>query len=162
MIVCATAILWWQLRSSTLGSKTYGPPGNRFELSFPHAPDERTIAISQPLYQAQYGTAVAQRWIWRSATFHDVVWVDHLTGRPPGKRLDPFLRSYLPSAHGGRIVQRFTMPAAIETVPCSTPAGACPGIISAFVVLDGRTLYEVMATGSLTTDQAVIASFQPR
>ncbi len=136
-----------------------GAPGNRFSVSFLRPPRERTVTFGPSDDQRQYGTGVATRRIW---TGGDVaVWVDSLTDAVPERRIAPFLRSYLPTATAGRITTRFGLPAATESVPCSTPAGSCPGTISGMVVLDGDTLYDVFThQDDRLTAQAIIDSFR--
>lgn len=142
-------------------AQLYGAEGVQFHLAFPGIPRSRVVTYAQPQYQAQYGTAVEKAWIWTSHTHHVHVAVDVLAEVPPPKRLNPFLRSYLPTTHGGRIVQRFGLPAATETVPCATPSGSCGGTVSALVVLDTRTLYFVLVGASQASDAEVISSFRP-
>jgi hypothetical protein len=106
----------------------------------------------------QYGTGIAHRTIWSGGNAD--VWVDQLTTPVPPDRLDGFLRSYLPTSAGGRIVTRFGFPAAIESVPCFTPVGSCPGNIAELVILTGATVYEVRVGSAPSTDQAIISSFR--
>jgi len=110
------------------------------------------------LTDTPYGPAIARRTIWSGGNAD--VWVDQLTTAVPPARVDGLLRSYLPTSTGGRIVTRFGFPAAIESVPCFTPAGSCPGTIAELVVLTGATVYEVRAGSDAATDQAVISSFR--
>lgn len=142
-----------------------GPPGHRFSLSFPAGRHERTITYRQPVRLEQYGTAIVKRMIWQGATSAAVdvsVWLDQLGNVPPAHRRDPFLRSYLPTTHGGRIVRVFGLPAAVEAVPCEPTTGrTCAGTLSELVVLDGTTLYSVLTEGPGPTDAAVQATFRP-
>jgi len=136
----------------------YGSPGYRFAISFAKAPTEQVVAITTPLPDAQYGTAIAHRSIWSGGNAD--VWVDQLTTPVPANRVDGFLRSHLPTSHGGRIVTRSGFPAAIESVPCFTPAGSCPGNVAVLAVLDDTTLYMVHTVMDASTDRAILASFQ--
>jgi hypothetical protein len=144
----------------------FGPPGPQFSLSFPGAPREQTVVHRAPVRLAQYGTSLTKRFIWGNgptAAVQVTVWVDVLTKRPPRKRTDPFIRSYLATTRGGRIVRDFGLPGAIQTVPCVPSTGrTCAGTtVSSLVVLDGTTLYDVFAYGPRATDQAVLATFRP-
>lgn len=136
-----------------------GAPGYRFSVSFLQPPRERTFTFEKSRYQPQYGTGVATRRIWTGGQV--TVWVDSLTSSVPARRIAPFLRSYLPTQNGGRITTRFGRPAATESVPCTTPAGACPGTISGFVVLKGDTIYDLFThQGDASTARAIIESFR--
>jgi len=137
---------------------TYGTPGYRFVISFTEPPTERIIPLTTPTVEDQYGTAVVHRVIWSGGNAD--VWVDQLANPLRPAQIDGFLRSYLPTSHGGRVVTRFGFPAAVESVPCSTPAGSCPGNIAVLAVLDGTTVYEVHASEGASTDQAIISSFR--
>ena len=135
----------------------YGHRGQGFVVAFAEAPTEHDFVLQHP--HTQYGTSIAHRTIWDGG--NATVWVDQLTAPVAPGHVDGFLRSYLPTATGGRMVTRFGLPAAIESIPCFTPAGSCPGNIAELVILDHRTLYEVRATGAPGTDAAVLASFRP-
>jgi len=135
----------------------YGSPGYRFVIAFAKPPTERVVPTT-PFSDPQYGTSVAHRTIWSGGNAD--VWVDQLTTSVPPDRVEGFLRSYLPTSKGGRIVTRFGFPSAIESIPCFTPAGSCPGNIAALVVLAGTTVYEVHAFSDASTDQAIISSFR--
>jgi len=136
----------------------YGNPGYRFVIAFAKPPTEQVVAPAAPIPETQYGTAIARRTIWSGGNAD--VWVDQLATPVPPDRVDGFLRSYLPTSTGGRIVTRFGFLSAIESVPCSTPAGSCPGNIAELVILTGVTVYEVWVHNAPSTDQAVISSFR--
>ena len=135
----------------------YGSPGYRFIIAFAQPPTKRVVAVTT-LTDTPYGPAIARRTIWSGGNA-DVL-VDQLTTPVPPTRVDGLLRSYLPTSTGGRIVTRFGFPAAIESVPCFTPAGSCPGNIAELVILTGTTVYEVHVGSDAATDQAIISSFR--
>lgn len=143
----------------------FGPPGPAFSMSIPGTVREQTIVHRAPVHVVQYGATLLERFIWNNGTRDAVqvnVWVDELASPPPATRLNPFLRSYLPTTHGGRIVQEFGLPAAVATVPCEPFTGApgCRGTDSDLTVLDGRTLYSVDVRGPGSTVRAVLATFR--
>jgi len=105
----------------------YGNPGYRYIIAFAKPPTKRVVAVTT-LTDTPYGPAIARRTIWSGGNA-DVL-VDQLTTPVPPARVDGLLRSYLPTSTDGRIVTRFGFPAAIESVPCFTPAGSCPGNIA--------------------------------
>ena len=89
------------------------------------------------------------------------VWVESLTNSVPPRRIDPFLRSYLPTTHGGRIIKWFGFPAATEFVPGCDPSGQCVGIIGSLVVLDGKTIYNIFThQNNLAAAQDEIRTFR--
>jgi hypothetical protein len=130
-------------------SKVYGPPGYRFAVSFLRPPTERSFFNAVPVGTG-FRTGVREGWTWTGGKV--LVWVDVLTNVPPPSRINPFLRSYLPTTHGGRIISRFGLRAATETVPCSTPAGTCPGTVATLVFLDRKTVFEVSTSGLQSSD----------
>jgi hypothetical protein len=126
-------------------------------MAFTKAPTEQIVPLATPVVDA-YGTSVAHRVIWSGGDAE--VWIDQLTTPVPAERIDGFLRSYLPTTHGGRIVTSSGFPAATESVPCFTPSGSCPGNIAVLAVLAGTTMYEVHTSMEASTDRAVLASFR--
>ena len=87
--------------------------------------------------------------------------VESLTNPVPPTRMNPFLRSYLPTSHGGRIIKWFGLPAAKEFVPGCDPSGQCVGIIGDLVVLDGATVYVIFThQNNLAAAQQEIRTFR--
>src|SRR5664280_2774163 len=113
--------------------KVYGTPGFRFAASFLRAPAESTVTGGFKVLP-QYHTGFREIRNWT------------------GGQVRPFLRSFLPTSHGGRIVTRFGFLAATETVPCSTPSGSCPGTVGTLVMLNGTTIYEISEYGLSSSD----------
>jgi hypothetical protein len=75
--------------------------------------------------------------------------------------MGPFLRSYLATTHGGRIIDWFGLPAAEVFVPGCNPSGQCVGTVGNLVVLDGTTLYFVFTQqNSLTEAKEEVRSFR--
>ncbi len=135
-----------------------GPPGHRFALSFLKASTEH-VGQGGILVPAKYGAGTLSRWYWTSPGF--TVFVDELSKTVPESRVNGFLRSYLPTSHGGRIITWRGFPAATESVPCSTPAGSCSGVISALVVFADDTIYDIlMTTPTKSVAQEVFKTFQ--
>jgi hypothetical protein len=129
--------------------KVYGTPGYRFAASFLRAPAESTVTGGFKVLP-QYHTGFREIWNWTGGEVR--VFVGALTQTPPPKQVRRFLRSFLPTTHGGRIVTRFGSLAATETVPCSTPSGSCPGTVGTLVMLDGTTIYEISEYGLSSSD----------
>jgi hypothetical protein len=69
--------------------------------------------------------------------------VETLTNIVPTRRARAFLRSYLPTTHGGRIVAWQGHLAAEAIVPGCNPSGQCDGDVGTLVVLDGVRLFNV-------------------
>jgi hypothetical protein len=122
-----------------------GTSGHEFRASFPRPPTTRTYVDSGE-EQAQYGVGVRTSTTYVSvgqSPFYVNVSVVLLTNVVPPRRVNPFLRSQLPTSHGGRIIKWFGQPAAQEFVPGCDPSGTCVGTIGSLVVLDGTTMYEI-------------------
>jgi hypothetical protein len=122
-----------------------GPPGSQFKASFPHRPTKQTFQDSG-VKQAQYGVGTQTTTTYSSGGDGPPevdVSVEFLTNSVPPRRINPFLRSNLPTSHGGRIIKWFGLPAAEEFVPGCDPSGQCVGIIGSLVVLDGTTIYDI-------------------
>jgi hypothetical protein len=120
-----------------------GPSGKQFKASFPHTPVKTTYQDSG-VKQPQYGVGVKTNTTYASGGDglpEVVVWVETLTNAVPPRRISPFLRSDLPTSHGGRIIKWFGLPAAEEFVPGCDPSGRCVGTIGSLVVLNGTTMY---------------------
>lgn len=138
-------------------AKVYGPQGHRFSVSFLRSP---TVSVSNDVnVMSEYRTSIGKRWFWSGGGV--LVIVDALINVPPSKQIYPFLRSYLPTTHGGRIISRLGFRAATEIVPCSTPAGSCPGTVATLVLLDHSTIYEVSSSGLPSSDaQKILSTFR--
>ena len=136
----------------------YGSPGYRFVIAFAKPLTKRVVDVTTLMDNAVSEPTIARRTVWSGRNAD--VWVDQLTTSVPPDRVDGFLRSYLPTFTGGRIVGRFGFPAATESIPCFTPAGSCPGNIAELVILADTTVYEVHVQGDAATDQAIISSFR--
>jgi hypothetical protein len=122
-----------------------GPVGSQFKASFPHTPT-KMIFKDSGVKQAQYGVGVQTNTTYVSGGDGPPevdVWVESLTNFVPSRRVNPFLRSYLSTSHGGRIIKWFGLPAAEEFVPGCDPSGRCVGSVGNLVVLDGTTVYFV-------------------
>jgi hypothetical protein len=113
--------------------------------SFPHTPTTSTDRLSG-VKQPQYGVGVVSDTTYVSGGDGPPemdVWVESLTNSVPPRRVNPFLRSYLATSHGGRIIKWLGLPAAEIFVPGCDPSGQCVGIIGNLVVLKGTTLFFV-------------------
>ena len=150
------------LSSSAQGAATtsqYGPAGHHFYADFPLAPSAQTVHFGASQFQRQYGTGIVTRVIYK-AKLTDV-FVNILSTSVPAKRVDPYLRSFLPTTHGGRIIKWHNLPAATEFVPGCDPSGQCNGIIGSLVVLEGKTIYDFFTTQSdAAKAHSVINSFR--
>ena len=140
-----------------------GPTGSQFKASYPHAPTKETF-IDSGVKQAQYGVGVQTTTTYVSGGNGPPemdVWVELLTNVVPPRRVNAFLRSYLSTPHGGRVITWFGRPAAEEFVPGCDPSGQCVGTIGNLVVLDGTTIYFVLThQNSQAAAQSEIRTFR--
>jgi hypothetical protein len=150
------------LSSSPQASATtsqYGPASHHFFVDFSQAPAVQTVHFGASQFQSQYGTGITTRAIYK-AKLTDV-FVNMLSAMVQAKRVGPYLRSFLPTTHGGRVIKWHNLPAATEFVPGCDPSGQCSGIIGSLVVLDGKTIYDLFTTQSdATKAHSVINSFR--
>jgi hypothetical protein len=122
-----------------------GTAGRQFQASFPRTPIKTTY-IDSGVKQAQYGVGVESNTTYVSGGDGPPevnVWVETLTNKVPSRRLNPFLRSYLPTPRGGRIIRWFGLPAAEQFAPGCNPSGQCVGTVGCLVVLDGTSIFFV-------------------
>jgi hypothetical protein len=122
-----------------------GPAGSQFKASFPHTPTKMTFKDSG-VKQAQYGVGIQTTTNYVSGGDGPPevdVWVESLTNSVPSRQVNPFLRSYLSTSHGGRIIKWYGLPAAEEFVPGCDPSGQCVGTVGNLVVLDATNVYFV-------------------
>lgn len=139
-----------------------GRVGNEIKLSFPHPP-KKSIFTDPGTKQPQYGAGIRNVTIYASGIGPNEVSIsiDQLTNMVPIRRVDPFLRSFLASSHGGRIIKWFGLPAAEEFVPGCNPSGQCVGYVGNLVVLRGTTLFFVFTTeGSRTLARDELRTFR--
>jgi hypothetical protein len=142
----------------------HGPADGRFRASFPPGVHERIFPGSGKRIP-QYGVGVLfdRTYIGGSSTSNEVrVSVETLTNLVPKARLRPFLRSYLPSTHGGRIVRWDGHIAAIGFLaPGCYPGGeGCFGEEGTLVVIDGTTLFNASTEQTnLTSAVGSLSSF---
>lgn len=140
-----------------------GPPGHRFALSFletssPKAPSGQR-GESGILVPTKHGARVQSSSYWTSRRVHAFVY--DLTNEVPGTRINSFLRGFVLTSHGGRIIKGLGLPAATESVPCSTPAGSWSGVVSALVTIGGGTIYDILVFAPTNSvSQAVFNSFR--
>jgi len=138
------------LTSPVPAASVHGPPGGRFEVSFPTRVKEHTsLDGGQPI--PQYGVGVLTTTTYSAGDGEPPtvnVSVETLTNVVPPRRARGFLRSYLPTTHGGRIVMWRKHLAAVAIVPGCNPSGHCVGDVGTFVVLVGTTLFEVWTSQS--------------
>jgi hypothetical protein len=126
----------------------HGFAGERFKASFPQTPTMKTYrdaGVKQP----QYGVGVRTNTTYVSGGDGPPevnVWVESLTNTVPSRRVNPFLRSFLSTSHGGRIIEWFGLPAAEEFVPGCNPSGQCIGTVGNLVVLDRTTVFFVFTS----------------
>jgi hypothetical protein len=114
--------------------------------------------------QPQYGVGVLSAKVFTSGGSGPPtvdVSVEYLTNIVPSHRERPFLRSYLPTTHGGRIIRWHGHLAATAFVPGCDPSGNCVGTIGSLVVLDGTTLFNIFTHQmDLASAEAEIKSFR--
>jgi hypothetical protein len=141
----------------------HGSPAHRFTASFPHAP-VTTVYNDCCSKRPQYGVGVKTRKTYTSGGSGPPtvdIFVDSLTNRVPVRREQPFLRSYLPTSHGGRIIKWDGFMAATEFVAGCDPSGQCVGIVGSLVVLDGTTIYDIFThQNNLISAKAEINTFR--
>lgn len=156
---CANSLVMVAMPRAT----AHGAPAHRFAASFPHVP-VTTVYIDSGTKQPQYGVGVKTSTTYVSGGSGPPtvdVSIESLTNRVPDHRQQPFLRSYLPTSHGGRIIKWHGLMAATAFVPGCNPSGQCVGIIGSFVVLDGTTLYNIFTHQSnLLAAKAEISTFR--
>jgi hypothetical protein len=142
----------------------HGPTDGRFRASFSNIVREHYYPGSDKRIP-QYGVGVLfdHTYVGGSSTSNEVnVSVEKLTNFVPKRRLRPFLRSYLPSTHGGRIIRWDGHVAAIGFLaPGCYPGGdPCFGEEGTLVVLDGTTLFNVSTEQTdLTSAVGSLSSF---
>jgi hypothetical protein len=156
---CANSLVMVTMPRATV----HGAPAHRFAASFPHVPVIRVYDDSGAK-QPQYGVGVKTVKIYTSGGSGPPtldVSVESLTNGVPNRREQPFLRSYLPTSHGGRIIKWDGLTAATAYVPGCDPSGKCVGEVGSLVVLDGTTVYDVFTQQSnLFTAKAEIKTFR--
>lgn len=156
---CANSLVMVTMPPTT----AHGTPAHRFAASFPHVP-VTTVFNDSGTKQPQYGVGVNTSTTYVSGGSGPPtvdVTVESLSNSVPDRRQQPFLRSYLPTSHGGRIVKWHGLMAATEFVPGCDPSGQCVGIIGSLVVLDGTTLYNIFTHQSnLFSAKAEINTFR--
>jgi hypothetical protein len=140
----------------------HGVPGGRFRASFSSTVRE-TIYVDSGKRQPQYGVGARTDVEYSSGSGAPPtvnVSVETLTNIVPPRRARAFLRSFLPSTHGGRIIERQGHLAAIEVVPGCNPSGQCVGDVGTLAVLDGVTLFTVWtAQPSVEAAKAELQTF---
>ena len=161
-LLLSVGVLTGGLSSSAQASATtsqYGPASHHFFVDFPLAPSAQSVHFGTSQFQRQYGTGITTRVLYK-AKLTDVS-VNILSTSVPAKRVGPYLRSFLPTTHGGRVIKWHNLPAATEFVAGCDPSGQCSGIIGSLVVLDGKTIYDLFTTQSDTAKaHSVINSFR--
>jgi hypothetical protein len=143
---------------SVLAPTIQGPPGHQFALSLLKAPSgEKTQGAF--LVPTKHGAGIQQSWY--VASRYVWAYVYELTNTVPGAHIDPLLRSFLPLAHNARMVTWQGYPATTESSPCSTQGNSCSGSVSALVVLDNNSIYEIIVNAPTdSVAQTVIKSFR--
>lgn len=140
----------------------HGVLGGRFKASFPSRV-RVTRHVDTGVRQPQYGVGARSDVEYSSGTGAPPtvnVSVVTLTNTLPTRRARAFLRSYLASAHGGRIIERQGHLAAIEVVPGCNPSGQCVGEVGTMAVLDGVRLFTVWtAQPNVEATRAELDSF---
>lgn len=164
LVVAAIALASCEIAAnSTPPQPVRGPTGGQFRVSFPDAVRERTFSGSEErIPQYGVGVLVNRTYVSGNGTSLEVrVSVEALTNPVPERRLRPFLRSYLPSTHGGRIVRWQGHTAAIGFLaPGCYPGGPCFGEEGNLVVIDGTTLFNVSTEQTnLASAEASLTSF---
>ncbi len=123
----------------------YGKPHHTFSISFGEPPVHRAIAGANQIWG---GGGVSVR-------------VVILEKPVDATKVGPYLRGYLSSSRGGRLITRFGLPAATGIWPCFSPAPGCTGFDGDLDVLDGSTVYDVHASGlDRPTTLAALHSFR--
>jgi hypothetical protein len=161
-LLLSGGVLTGGLSSPPLASSTtsqFGPAHHHFLVDFPSAPSVQTVHFGASQFQRQYGTGITRRVIYKAKL--TVVFVNILSTSVPAQRVSPYLRSFLPTPRGGRVIEWHNLPAATEFVPGCDPSGQCNGVIGSLVVLDGKTVYDLFTTQSdATKAHSVINSFR--
>jgi len=139
---------------SILVPTVQGPPGHQFALSFFKAP-RGFIAQDKFLAPTKDGPGVGTFSRWSSDNVDAFVY--ELSDAVPRTRINPVLRSFLPTSQGARLISWRGFPAATASVPCSTQPDSCSGVVNVLVVLKDNTIYEVMV--NVPTNLETVAVF---
>ena len=140
----------------------HGPLGSRFVAVFPGRVTKHAYqdgGVRQP----QYGVGVRSDLTFTSGkgtppTLN--VEIETLTNVVPAHRLRAFLRSYLPSTDGGRIIMWHGHTAALEIVRGCNPSGQCDGVVGTLAVIDGAKLFDVWTSqANDATAKAALGTF---
>ena len=124
---------------------TTGSRITRFSISFNEPPVHRAIAEATQVWG---GGGVSAR-------------VVILRKPVDSTEFGPYLRGYLSSSHGARLITRFGLPAATGIWPCFSPTPGCTGFDGDLDVLDGLTVYDVHTSGlDRPTTQVALDSFR--
>jgi hypothetical protein len=141
----------------------HGAVGGRFKISFPTRVFEKTYHGTGKR-QPQYGVGVLASLDYTSGTGNPPtvnVSVETLTNVVPPRRARAFLRSYLPTTHGGRIITWQGHQAAIAVVPGCNPSGQCVGDVGTLVVLNGLRLFSIWTSeASVGTANSELQTFR--
>lgn len=123
----------------------HGAVGGQFEAAFPTQVSDKTYRDTGKR-QPHYGMGVLTGVDFTSGSGEPPtvnVSVETLTNIVPARRVRAFLRSYLPTSHGGRIITWHGHEAAVAKVPGCNPSGQCDGDVGTLVVLDGIKLFSI-------------------
>jgi hypothetical protein len=123
----------------------HGIGAGRFKVAFPTQVFEKAYHGSRKR-QPQYGVGVLGTLTYTSGSGSPPtvnVSVETLTNIVPARRVRPFLRSFLPTTHGGRIITWQGHRAAIAIVPGCNPSGQCVGDVGTLAVLDGVRVFSI-------------------
>jgi hypothetical protein len=148
---------------SILAPTIQGPPGHQFALSFlkvPSGPTAQGNGVDAPhLASTRNGPGIELFSYWGSRNVDALVY--ELADAVPRTRVNPVLRSFLPMSRGARMTTWRGFPAATDSVPCSTQAVSCRGVVNVLVVLKDSTIYEVMVNAPTNfVSAAVFNSFR--
>jgi hypothetical protein len=145
--------------------RTYGAGEQKFAIAFPSTPSATsttptstsTTMVGPPTLAASVGTTRGEIWSGGGV----IVRVISLARPLAPQRVDPYLRSYLPSTQGGRIVTFDGLPAAMGVYRCFTPAGSCPGDVAGLEVLSGHTLFDIFSNGyDRSSTERILTTFR--
>jgi hypothetical protein len=146
-------------------AKTYGIPGQQFQMSFLSQPStclpngECGLEIGCANSTSQCGwnsIGVVSRRTWSAGD--EFVWIWNLKKPVTQKTTTADFGQFLGFGYRSTFEGH---PAVRELVACSTPSGPCPGYVGGIDVIDGSTMYVVSTTGwDKATTEAILDTFR--
>jgi len=147
-------------RSGLLPPTIQGPAGHLFAMSFPKVTPHKSVVPTPTIFvSAPHGRGVA--WTNFSRRGDVTVLVYGLSFPIAPSQDTKFLGDFLISSSGEKRFEWHHLPALSITNHCTAVKGSCSGFNSQLVILDRKTVFDVVVVGrSNSVEQAVIDSFR--